>query len=73
MACIRNSKIWPRLSNTCFPLLRMLILSAGLLHGSCSSVVRSRAPTAIVRGLGFDPQWLPRHFVLSVRIRFHAD
>ena len=33
--------------------------AAGLLRGSHNSVVRALAE---VRGLGFDPQWLPRHF-----------
>ena len=38
----------------------MLRVSAGLLQGSRSSVVR--ASTAKVGGLGFDSQWLPKHF-----------
>ena len=37
---------------------------AGLLQGSCSSVVR--ASTAKVGGLGFDSLWLPLHFFFSM-------
>ena len=36
-------------------------MSAGLLRGSRSLVIR--ASTTKVGGLGFDSQWLPKHFV----------